>query len=114
MKNTFIVLAILCAPAFFSFSKIDGEKFTGTWKVLHDGRTVNQIEIIKDGEMYELTYNTGEWRKSGEQKKLTLTFKYKDGTLINPNGYKSVEFIESSGHLKWNEDEWEKSSEKVK
>ena len=109
MKNKIILIAVLCLPIFFSFTKLDEQKFIGYWKVVNEGRTVNHISVTKEGETYLLTYNSGEWGQGGHQKQQTLAFKYENGSLIGVNGFGRVEFINSTGHLKWNEDEWEKS-----
>jgi len=110
MKNALVVLAILCLPVFLSFSKVGGEKFTGEWKAINRNSAINSIEIKQGGGLYTLTYHSGE----GGRQWSTSTYKYKDGSLIAVGSSGTIEFMEPSGHLKWNGDEWEKSSGKMK
>ena len=110
MKNVLVIIAIICFPMFLSFSKVDESKFIGEWNVLNKDGKIKTIVIKKEVEFYSLTYHSGD----GGHQWSTSTYKYKDGSLKAADGAGSVIFIESSHHLKWNGDEWERASDKMK
>lgn len=113
MKNAIIILAILCLPVFAAFSKTDGDKFIGTWKAAHTGSTVKNLVIKKTGEKYVLTCTTSE--QGSDQKKFSLLYLSRDGSLTSAGApdFGAVTVVTSSGHLIWNKDEWEKTSDKT-
>jgi hypothetical protein len=115
MKNAIIILAILCFPVFAAFSKTDADKFIGTWKAAHTGNTVKSLVIKKTGEKYFLSYTATEPGQGAEQKKFTLMYLSKDGSLTSAGApdFGTVTVITSSGHLVWYKDEWEKTSDKT-
>jgi hypothetical protein len=110
MKNVILVLAIVCLPAFHSFSQTAEQKFIGTWKALRK-KTTSTLAIAKTGQMFKLTNTSGQ---GSEQKKTMLTYIYKDGSLTSAGApdFGAVIFVGPSGHLMWNGDEWEKISGK--
>lgn len=112
MKNVIIVLVILLAHVFLSYSLPGGggDRFIGTWKVLQRNRPISTIVISKKGTTYNLSYHYA-WGQTDER---TIAFRYQNDSLLGVNGFGYAHFIESSGHIKWNDDEWEKATEQPK
>jgi len=131
MRNTIVFLALVLVPLLLSLKKAERDKFTGTWfwraeyfddseldarKGAVESQAINKIIIKKDGERYLLTHDVPRSQlviggvKMPRQR--TYVYTFRNDSLIGMSGLGYVALIKPSGHLLWNNQEWEKAPAK--